>query len=274
MQFHRLIVPLPIQNYAMIKTYASRFFLLTSFFLLFSCASRKDIAYYQNIDDVLKTSDSSRYETVLKPDDLLMILVLAENPESAAPYNLPSITVKSDTELESQPIQMNGYLIDSQGNIEFPGLGTVQLGGLTRQEATAKMINSLKKYIKDPKINLRILNYKVTVSGEVTQPKTHIINGERIALIDAIAMSGDLTAYGRRDNIMIIREKDGKKEIGRVDITKADFVNSPYYYLTQNDHVYVEPNRTKVNASAVGPNTAVIFSALSLLLTVVVLIIQ
>ena len=132
----------------------------------------------------------------------------------------------------------------------------------------------LKKYINDPKINLRILNFKVTITGEVKQPGIRTITSERITLAEALAMSGDLTEYGKRDNIMIIREKDGKKEIGRVDITKADFINSPYYYLSQNDHVYVEPNRTKVNASSVGPNTGIIISAISLLLTVVAIIIR
>ena len=134
--------------------------------------------------------------------------------------------------------------------------------------------NRLKKYIKEPKVNLRILNFKVTVSGEVKQPGIQNITSERITLIEAITMAGDLTDYGIRNNIMVIREKDGKKEIGRVDITKADFINSPYYYLSQNDHIYVEPNKTKVNASAVGPNTGIIISAISLLLTVVAIIIR
>lgn len=256
------------------KNIGLRILLLLVPVLFFSCASREKIAYYQNIDQVLSSQDGVDFDTKLQTDDLLMIVVMAENPEAAAPFNLPSVILQSNTEFETQQLRMNSYLIDSKGFIQFPIIGAIQLGGLKRSEAVSKMISELKKYIKDPQVNLRILNFKVTVSGEVKQPGIQNIASERITLIEAITMSGDLTEYGKRDNIMIIREKDGKKEIGRVDITKADFINSPYYYLSQNDHVYVEPNKTKVNASSVGPNTGIIISAISLLLTVVAIIIR
>lgn len=258
----------------MTKLHALRILLLITPILFFSCASREKIAYYQNIEQVVNADAKSAFDTKLQPDDLLMIVVMAENAEAAAPFNLPSVIMQSTTEFETQQLRMNSYLIDAKGLIQFPVIGSIQLGGLTRTEAIAKMVSELTKYIKDPKVNLRILNFKVTVSGEVKQPGIQNIASERITLIEALTMSGDLSEYGRRDNIMIIREKDGKKEIGRVDITKADFINSPYYYLSQNDHVYVEPNKTKVNASAVGPNTGIIISAISLLLTVVAIIIR
>lgn len=256
------------------KMNAFKFLLFLIPIFLFSCASREKIAYYQNIEQVLASDANVNFNTKLQPDDLLMIVVMAETPEAAAPYNLPSVIMQSNSEFENQQLRMNSYLIDSEGFIQFPGLGAVQLGGLTRSEAVSKLITELTKYIKDPKVNLRILNFKITVAGEVRQPGVQVIASERITLSEALAMSGDLTEYGRRDNIMVIREKDGKKEIGRVDITKADFINSPYYYLSQNDHVYVEPNKTKVNASSVGPNTGIIISAISLLLTVVAIIIR
>ncbi|MFC6098052.1 polysaccharide biosynthesis/export family protein [Flavobacterium qiangtangense] len=256
------------------KMNAVKFLLFLIPIFLFSCASREKIAYYQNIDQVLGSDSSVSFNTKLQPDDLLMIVVMAETQEAAAPFNLPSLLTQSTTELDNQQLRISSYLIDVNGDIQFPVIGSIHLGGLTRAEANAKLVEVLKKYITDPKINLRILNYKVTVSGEVLQPGIKTISSERITLIEVLAMSGDLTPYGKRDNIMIIREKDGKKEIGRVDITKADFINSPYYYLSQNDHVYVEPNKTKVNASAVGPNTGIIISAISLLLTVVALIIR
>lgn len=258
----------------MIKLHSFRILLLLVPILFFSCASREKIAYYQNIEQVIASGNSSNFDTKLQPDDLLMLVVMAENAEAAAPFNLPSIIMQSNTELETQQLRMNSYLIDADGFIQFPVIGTIQLGGLSRTQAIAKMETELKKYIKEPKVNLRILNFKVTVSGEVKQPGIQNITSERITLIEAITMAGDLTDYGIRNNIMVIREKDGKKEIGRVDITKADFINSPYYYLSQNDHVYVEPNKTKVNASAVGPNTGIIISAISLLLTVVAIIIR
>lgn len=262
------------QKYAMTKLHALRILLLITPVFFFSCASREKIAYYQNIEQVVGSENNVAFDTKLQPDDLLMLVVMAENAEAAAPFNLPSVILQSTNEMENQQMRMNSYLIDSEGFIQFPVIGAVQLGGLSRIDAVTKMTNELKKYIKDPKVNLRILNFKVTVSGEVKQPGIQNITSERITLIEALTMSGDLTEYGRRDNVMVIREKDGKKEIGRVDITKADFINSPYYYLSQNDHIYVEPNKTKVNASAVGPNTGVIISAISLLLTVVVIIIR
>lgn len=262
------------QNVAMNKMNTFRFFLFLIPVFYFSCASREKIAYYQNIEQVLASDSTTSFDTKLQPDDLLMIVVMAQNAEAAAPFNLPSVMLQSNTELETQQLRVNSYLIDSKGAIQFPVIGEVRLGGLSRSEAISKLISELKKYINDPKVNLRILNYKITVSGEVKQPGVQVVNSERITLVEALAMCGDLTEYGKRNNIMIIREKDGKKEIGRVDITKADFINSPYYYLSQNDHVYVEPNKTKVNASSVGPNTGIIISAISLLLTVVAIIIR
>ncbi|THD31531.1 polysaccharide biosynthesis/export family protein [uncultured Flavobacterium sp.] len=247
--------------------------LLLSLFI-FSCASRKNVAYYQNIDQLPDLENSSSYETKLQPDDLLMIVVMAENPEVAAPFNLPSVIMQSNTEIEIQQMRMNSYLIDNNGFIQFPIIGAIKLGGLTRTEAVAKMNQELSKYITKPSVNLRILNFKITVQGEVTQPGVHNITSERITLTEALSLSGDLTVYGKRENILIIREKDGKKQATRVDITKADFLNSPYYYLSQNDVVYVEPNKTKVNASVVGPNTAIVLSAVSLLVTIIALTVR
>lgn len=247
--------------------------LLLSLFI-FSCASRKNVAYYQDIDQLSNLENSSSYETKLQPDDLLMIVVMAENPEVAAPFNLPSVIMQSNTEFENQQLRMNSYLIDNNGFIQFPVIGAIKLGGLTRTEAVSKMNQELSKYIAKPSVNLRILNFKITVQGEVTQPGVHNITSERITLAEALSLSGDLTVYGKRENILIIREKDGKKQAARVDITKADFLNSPYYYLSQNDVVYVEPNKTKVNSSVVGPNTAIVLSAVSLLVTIIALTVR
>lgn len=261
------------QNMIMKKTSCPGILLLFASFFLFSCASRKTVAYYQNIDQT-NLEKAVSFETKLQPDDLLMIVVMASNPEAAAPFNLPSVAVQSNTEVENQQLRMNSYLIDSKGFIQFPVIGAIQLGGLTRTEAVAKLNLELKKYITNPSVNLRILNFKVTVQGEVTTPGVHNITSERITLTEALSLSGDLTVYGKRENILIIREKEGKKEIARVDITKADFLNSPYYYLSQNDIVYVEPNKTRVNSSVVGPNTSIVISAVSLLVTIIALTVR
>jgi polysaccharide export outer membrane protein len=128
-------------------------------------------------------------------------------------------------------------------------------------------------YIKNPMINLRIMNFKVSVQGEVNLPGTYPVASDRITLIEALTMAKDLTIYGKRNNILVIREIDGVKSYNRVDITKADFINSPFYYLAQNDVVYVEPNKNKINGAAIGPNTGVIISISSLLITLITLII-
>jgi polysaccharide export outer membrane protein len=152
-------------------------------------------------------------------------------------------------------------------------LGKLQISGLTRSEVLNMIKQRIAVYIKDPIINLRIMNFKVSVQGEVNLPGTYTIDSERITLIEALSKAKDLTIYGKRNNILIIREIDGVKSYHRVDITKVDFIDSPFYYLDQNDVVYVEPNKNKINGAAVGPNAGVIISISSLLITLITLII-
>jgi polysaccharide export outer membrane protein len=146
------------------------------------------------------------------------------------------------------------------------------MGGLTRTNALQLLQTRIGVYVKNPIINLRITNFKISLQGEVNLPGTYSITSERVTLIEALSMAKDLTIYGKRNNILIIREVSGEKSFNRVDITKSDFINSPFYYLAQNDVVYVEPNKTRVNSSAVGPNTSVIISAVSILVSLSVLI--
>lgn len=243
-------------------------------FLFFSCASKKDIVYYQNIDGINASQNTASYEVKIQPDDLLMIIVSAEDPEIALPFNLTSVTIPNTANLQAATGQqtIQSYLVDSSGNIEFPVLGKLQVGGLTRTEVLQSLKNKIGVYIKNPIINMRIMNFKISLQGEVNIPGTYSVVSERVTLIEALSMAKDLSVYGKRDNILIIRELNGVKSYNRVDITKADFINSPFYYLAQNDVVYVEPNKTKVNASAVGPNTTVIISGLSILISLCVLI--
>lgn len=269
------------------KKYAKKFLptmikkiLAIAIFMAFltSCASREKLAYYQDIQ-TLSNSDFSNYAPTLKPDDLLMIIISSPIPETAKDFNLgtyyvvgsPTFGVQN-LDLAQGQIRHQTYLIDNKGYITMPVIGDVKLGGLTREEALTLLNTSLKKYVKDPIINLRIVNYKVTVQGEVVRPGTFNIVSERITLPEALSMAGDMTIYGKRDNVLIIREIDGVKTSNFVDMTKAEFINSPFYYLTQNDLVYVEQNKVRMNASAVGPNISVILTSLSLLITVIALI--
>lgn len=248
--------------------------LLSLIFLLFSCASRKDIVYYQNIDTIKAGQNTNSYEVKIQPDDLLMIIVSAEDPEIALPFNLTTVATQNNANLLAATSQsvIQSYLVDKSGNIEFPVLGKLQIGGLTRTEALQLLKDKIGVYIKNPIINMRIMNFKISMQGEVNIPGTYSVTSERVTLIEALSMAKDMTIYGKRDNILVIREVNGVKSYNRVDITKADFINSPFYYLAQNDVIYIEPNRTKVNASAVGPNTSVIISAVSILISLSVLI--
>jgi len=244
--------------------------------LLFSCASRKDIVYYQGIDGMAAQEKSNSYEIKIQPDDLLMIIVSAEDPEIAMPFNLKSISIQNPGKLEAATGQqtMQLYLVDSFGSIEFPVLGKLKVSGLSRTEVLQMLQQKIGVYIKNPIINLRIMNFKVSVQGEVSSPGTYTIDSERVTLIEALSRAKDLTIYGKRNNILIIREIDGIKSYNRVDITNADFINSPFYYLAQNDVIYVEPNKNRINASAVGANTGVIISVTSLLITLIAFIIR
>lgn len=238
-----------------------------------SCVSRKKIAYFQNVSEV-NLDDTQTYQPAFKPDDLLMIIVSAPDTEAAIPFNLPAVSVmganNTSIDLAQSQVQFQTYLVDKEGYVQLPVIGAFKIGGLSREVAVSGLVNTLKKYIKNPIVNIRIMNYKISVWGEVMQPGTFVINSERITLPEALSKAGDLTVYGLREKILVIREIDGKRSHNFVDITKADFINSPFYYLTQNDLVYVEPNKTKINSSAVGPNISIIISAASVILSVVV----
>jgi polysaccharide export outer membrane protein len=243
--------------------------------LFFSCKPREELVYYQNIDGLAHAEQSNSYEIKIQPDDLLTIIVSADDPETAIPFNLSTISIPTAGSVNAAQGQltMQSYLVDANGTIDFPVLGKLKVAGLTRSEVLQLFQDKISKYIKNPIINLRIMNFKISLQGEVTLPGTYNVPSERITLIEAISMAKDLTIYGKRDNILVIREVNGVKSYNRVDITKADFINSPFYYLAQNDVVYVEPNKTRINGAAVGTNTGVIISISSLLITVITLIV-
>lgn len=249
-----------------------RYFSFILFLVFLSCASRKDVAYLQTELSKNSSNDGSKglsYEIFLQPDDMLQIMVSAENPEVAAPFNLKSEPVEGAMSGQNQG---EGYLIDKNGEINFPQIGKIKLGGLTRLEAIDKIKTLLQGYITNPFVHIKVLNFKVSVLGEVKNPGVFPVNGERITLLEALSISGDMTIYGKRKEVLLIRETNGVKTINKVDITSSDFVNSPNYYLTQNDIVYVEPNKTRVNSSVVGPNVGIWISGLSLAITIIALI--
>jgi polysaccharide export outer membrane protein len=253
--------------------YSTFFKILFIFSLLFlqSCASRKSVAYLQDIDKANTSSSTTSYEPILKNDDLLSIIVSADAPELTHMFNVPQI--QGNYKVAENQDGIKTYLIDNNGEIVFPNIGKIKLAGLSRSQAVQLLVDKIKPYItKNPTINLRILNFKFSVLGEVNRPGSHTINSERVTLLEAIANAGDLTIYGKRDNILLIREKEGNKIYNRIDITQSDFINSEFYYLTQNDVIVVEPNKTRVNASAFGPNVTAIISATSVVISLIILL--
>ncbi|MGZ4036806.1 MAG: polysaccharide biosynthesis/export family protein [Bacteroidia bacterium] len=239
-----------------------------------SCISKKKMVYFQGKGDS-KTEGAKNYTPVLKSDDLLSILVTAFDAEAVRPFNLPLASMSTtqyggySTGTPSQP----GFLVDANGNIDFPVIGAVHLGGMDRLAATALLKEKLSAYVSNPIVIIRILNFKVTVLGEVRNPGTFTIPNERITLPEAIGIAGDLNITGVRNNVLVVRDVDGKKTETRVDLTSKELFSSPVYYLNQNDMIYVEPNRAKINSSVINPaNAGIIISAVSLIITVLALI--
>lgn len=245
--------------------------------LLVGCQSYKKVPYLQDIDRLSQTATPALYDARIMPKDLLTIVVSCLNPELAEPFNLTVATVISATQnknLTSQPV-LQQYLVDNRGNIDFPILGQLHVGGLTKGEAENMIKEKLKPYIKDnPIVTVRMANYKVSVIGEVTAPGTFTINNEKVNLFEALAMAGDMTVYGMRDNVRLIREDSvGNRQIISMDMNKADIIHSPYYYLQQNDIVYVTPNKTKAKNADISNSTTIWFSVMGTLVSLASLVI-
>lgn len=236
-----------------------------------SCTYRKKIIYFQGTLNGNEINKS--YTPVLRSDDLLSITVIGMDETLTKPFNLPLTNINQNIGGYTQGTPSPpGYLIDENGFIDFPIVGKLKLGGLSRSAAIDLIKESLKPYLNNPTILIRILNYKITVLGEVRNPGTFTIPNERITLPEAIGIAGDLQITGVRNNILVIRDVEGKKTETKVDLTKKDLFNSPFYYLQQNDVVYVEPNRAKINSAAINTsNVSLVVSVISLLITMVVL---
>lgn len=223
-----------------------------AFLAISSCAPTRNLVYFNDLKsrDQYTEEIKNRTEISIQPDDLLSITMSSMNPESNVLFNNGVMQTIGSTNNVANTRTNEGYLVDKKGAINFPVLGSVELAGLTKEQAVDKMTNEIKKSVKNPIVNIRIINFRITVIGEVNRPSTFTIPGERLNLIEVLGLAGDLTVYGKRENIMIIREKDGIRSITRVNLTSKDLLNSPSFYLQQNDIVYVEPTKTKVLQSS------------------------
>lgn len=240
-------------------------------FCLGSCSSTKNVAYFQNSSDVVLDGSKVLYDARIMPKDLLTITVSTTDPEAAIPFNMTVQTsVNRTASTTSQPTLQN-YLVDNEGYIEFPRIGRVHLGGLTKSEAENVILEKIMPYMSEserPIVTVRMINYKISVLGEVARQGMYTVTNEKINILEALAMAGDMTIYGVRDNVKLIREDAmGQKSIHVLNLNDANLINSPYYYLQQNDVVYVEPNKVKAQNSSVGSMTTLWFSATSILIS-------
>ncbi|QYN51049.1 MULTISPECIES: polysaccharide biosynthesis/export family protein [Apibacter] len=238
--------------------------------LISSCVSKKDLYYFQGNEAVLE--EFYKYTPTLKPDDLLIITVSALNLESTLPFNQQSpynANITGSESLISTNPRLKTYLIDENGEIDFPVLGKLKLGGLTRSQAMDFIRDKLRKYIKDPSVNIHISNFRITILGEVTNPGTYTLSNEKITILEAIGLAGDLTIYGKRKDILIIRDKGGNKTFTTVDLTSKEIFRSPVYYLSQNDVIYVHPNNAKTNSSAYSATNSVFISLAGIIISVI-----
>ena len=237
-----------------------------------SCVSNKKIAYFQ-FDEIDQENVSNVYTTVFKPDDLLQITVASDDLEAVKSFNLPAVAFSAATNnLVSQPQQLT-YLIDSNGEIDFPVFGKLKIGGLTREEAITLIRDKIAPdYVKNPTINIRISNFKITVQGDVRSPGTFNIPNERVTILDAIGLAGDLNISGKRENVLVIREEGKLKKEYRINLLSKKTYTSPVFYLQQNDIVYVEHNYAKIQSASSNTNTGLFISITGTLIAIITLI--
>lgn len=233
--------------------------ILSALLVLSSCATVKDIAYFQNklVDQPEKIDKHAGI--VIQPKDQLSIVVSSRNPELVAMFNLPVVSYQAGSEVTAGGGQQRlmGYVVDNDGKIDFPVLGPLEVAGLTRWELSEMIKKQLldKQYLTDAVVTVEFMNFKVSVLGEVTSPGTYAIQGDKVTVLQAISMARDLTIYGERSNVSVIRERDGERVIYEIDLRNVDLFKSPAYYLQQNDIVYVQPNKYKERQSTVDNKT-------------------
>ena len=240
--------------------------------LVSSCRAPKNVAYLQN-SDYVDLSSEYLYDAHIMPKDILTITVSTVNPEAAAPFNLivrPTLQSTSST-IATTGGSLQTYLVDNQGGIDFPVLGHLVVGGLTKRECEKLIHDKITPYLnanENPVVTVRMSSYSISVLGEVARPGSYQVSREKINILEALAQAGDLTIYGVRENVKLIRENaKGHKEIHTINLNDANLLTSPFYYLQQNDIVYVEPNKVKSRNSSIGQSTTLWISATSILIS-------
>ena len=256
-------------NTPQIRLFKSFFIVSFSLFLLNACTSRKEIVYFQDLEAGKEVATTQQYQTTLQADDLLIITVSAVDMEAVRPFNLITAGYSPNNNTVVGNPKNQTYLIANDGTINFPVIGSLKLGGLTKTGAIQVLKEKLNDYVKDPIINIEMVNFKISVLGEVKSPGTYTIPNERITVVEALGLAGDLNIAGKRTNVLVIRDINGAKSYTRIDLTKKELFSSPVYYLQQNDVVYIEPNKARIQSADYNPNTGVYLTLASILISLV-----
>lgn len=240
--------------------------------LMYGCKSAKNVAYFQNIDTTSLKASAGLYSARIMPKDELTITVNSTDPAASAPFNLSvSGTTNNTSQFMSTQQMLVSYLVDNDGTINFPKLGKIRVAGMTKQELQNYITEKIAPNFADgetPIVTVKMSNYRVTVMGEVASPRVVSVSSEKMSVLEAIASAGDLGIYGTRTDVLLLREDgNGEKSAHRLDLTDANIINSPYYYVQQNDVIYVTPNKTKAKNSDIGQSTTLWFSFTSILIS-------
>jgi len=236
-----------------------------------SCASSKDILYFQDIDEAILEEISTQYEAVIKKDDRLSILVSGPDKTVCAPYNLTLGENLTGT-MRAEESALT-YLVDSEGYISFPILGKIHIEGMTRRQLTDYLTERIDVDVKDPIVSVLFKNYRITVLGEVRNPGTYTMESEKNNILQALGAAGDLSLTAQREGIILLREVDGKITHNKINLKNSDILDSPYYYLQQNDVIYVPASPARVaNATTSTTVWSLLFSSITTLISVVSLI--
>jgi len=245
-----------------------------------SCKTPKNVAYIQNSDSIDFAKSEYLYDARIMPKDLLTVTVNTVNPEASAPFNLVvrNTLTSATSSIASSGGSLQTYLVDNEGCIDFPVVGRLHVGGLTKSMCEKLIHDKIQRFMnaeENPVVTVRMSNYKISVLGEVNRPGMFTVSNEKINIFEALAQAGDLSIYGVRDRVKLIRENSsGRKEIHTINLNDANIVNSPYYYLQQNDVVYVEPNSVKAKNSAIGTSTTIWISVTGALVSLASLVVN
>lgn len=234
----------------------------------FSCKTRQKLVYFHEAKSQDTIYPGAAMNFCFKPNDIVSIVVSGAEPDLVKPFNLNISGPVSQEGYELGSSSRDGYLIDQNGEINFPVIGKIKIAGLNRAQAIDLMTSKIKVYVNDPIVNMRVTNFKITVLGSVQRPGTYNIPNERITILEALGLSQDTKITGLRNNVLVIRENEGKKQEFRIDLTSKETYNSPAYYLQQNDVVYVEPNRSeRLGSTVYRTSTSIALSSVTIILT-------